>query len=101
MEFVNVPGLVNKINKRNYPSPALKTKTHLSPTQSPMFIDGAVDAPRDTTEPPKVGDDRERDDCEEGGLGALREEPSREDEVVEHVRGHQNGKVERRELSYR
>lgn len=53
MEFVNVPGL--------------------SPLQSPVVVDGAIDTPRDTAEPPKVGDDRERDDGEEDVLGALRE----------------------------
>jgi hypothetical protein len=93
------------ISKRSYPNPELnavqKPKTHLSPSQSPVLVDGAINTPRDTAEPPKVRDDRECDDAEEDILGAFREESSGEDEVVEHVRGHQDGKVERRELGCR
>jgi hypothetical protein len=87
------------------PEPALNAqkpkKPHLSPSQSPVIVDGAVNAPRDTAEPPKVCDDCERDEGEEDVLGALREAPSGEDKVVEQVGGHQNGKVERRELGCR
>ena len=106
MELVNVPGLTTKnISKRSYPSLALNTaqrlKTYLSPSQSPVLVDGAVDAPRDTTEPPKVRDDGERDEEEEDILGALRDAPGGEDEVVEQVRGHQDGKVECRKLACR
>ena len=59
-----------------------------------MLVDGTVDAPRDTAEPPKVGDDRERDDDEEDILGALQDVQGGEDEVVEHMRGYQDGKVQ-------
>ena len=83
------------------PTLKARTKTHLSPTQAPLIVDRTIDAPRDTTEPPKVRDDPERDEGKDDRLSALREAPSGEDEVVEHVGGHQDGKVERRELSYR
>lgn len=73
----------------------------MSPSQSPVLVDGAIDAPRDTAEPPEVRDDRECDNAEEDILGALREEPSGEDEMVEQVRRHKDGKVERRELDCR
>ena len=80
---------------------AQKLRTHLSPSQSPVLVDRAVDTPRDTAEPPEVGNDRERDDDEKDIFGALRDAPSGEDEVVEHVCGHQDRKVERRELACR
>jgi len=63
-----------------------------------VLIDRAVDTPRDTAEPPKVGDDRECDEGEDDSLCALREAPCGENKVVKHVRGHQHGEVERREL---
>ena len=104
MEFVYVPGLANQISKQNYPEPVIiraKKKPHLSPSQSPVIIYGAIDPPRYLAEPPEVRNDRKRDDSKEDGLGALREATRGEDKVVEYVGCHQNGKVERRELSYR
>jgi hypothetical protein len=101
MVFVYVPGLPKNISTQAGIKRGVKGKTHLSPSQPPVFVDWAVDPPRDTAEPPEVGDDRERDNEEEDILGTLREAPSGEDEVVEQVRGHQDGKVERRELSCR
>lgn len=63
-----------------------------------MVIDRTADAPCDATEPPEVADDGEHDDAKDDRLCALGETPGREDEVVEHVGSHQDGKVERREL---
>ena len=63
------------ISKRNYPNPGSnpvkKSKTHMSPSQSPVFIDGAIDTPRDTAEPPEVRDDRKCDDAKENILGTF------------------------------
>ena len=63
-----------------------------------MVVDRAVNAPCDAAEPPKVGDDTERDDSEYDRFGLLGESPGREEKVVEHVACHEDGKVERREL---
>ena len=75
-----------------------KRETNLSPPESPIVVDRAVDAPRDGAEPPKVGDDGERNKRKGDRLCAFREAAGREDEVVEHVCGHEDGKVERRKL---
>jgi hypothetical protein len=72
--------------------------TNLSPLKSPMVIDGTVDAPCDATEPPEVGDDGERNDAKGDRFCALGETPGGENEVIEHVGCHEDGKVERREL---
>ena len=105
MEFVNVPGLTkisaNGRTQTRELNAVQKSKTHMSPSQSPVFVDGTIDTPRDTAEPPEVCDDRECDNAEEDILGALREEPSGEDEMVEQVRRHKDSKVERRELDCR
>lgn len=74
---------------------------HLSPSQFSVLIDEAVDAPRNSTEPPRVRKNRECDDDEENILGALQDAASGEDEVVEHVGGHQDSEVERWELGCR
>ena len=66
-----------------------------------MVVDRAVDTPRDAAEPPKVGDDGESDEDKDDGLCALGEAAGGEDEVVEQVGGHEDGKVERRELATR
>ena len=63
-----------------------------------MVVDRAVNAPCDAAEPPKVGDDTERDDSEYDRFGLLGESPGREEKVVEHVACHEDGKVESREL---
>ena len=57
--------------------------------------------PHATAEPPKVGDDSQRDGDEKAILGAPQDALSSEDEVVELVRGYPDGKVERRELACR
>lgn len=75
-----------------------KQETNLSPPESPIVVDRAVDAPRDGAEPPKVSNDGERNKRKGDRLCAFREAAGREDEVVEHVCGHEDGKVERREL---
>lgn len=72
--------------------------TNLSPSKPPMVVDRTADAPCDTAEPPEVSDDGERDDAKDDRFCALGETSGREDEVVEHVGSHENGKVERREL---
>jgi len=63
-----------------------------------MVVDRTVDAPCDATEPPKVDDDDENDEAKDDRFCAFGETPGREDEVVEHVGRHEDGKVERREL---
>jgi hypothetical protein len=63
-----------------------------------MVVDRAGDTPRNATEPPEVGDDGEHDEAKDYRFCALGETPGREDEVVEHVGCHEDGKVERREL---
>jgi hypothetical protein len=72
--------------------------TDLSPSNSPMVVDRTVDAPCDAAEPPEVGDDGEHDNAKDDRFCALGQTPGREDEVVEHVGSHEDGKVERREL---
>jgi hypothetical protein len=72
--------------------------TDLSPSKSPMVVDRTTDAPRDAAEPPEVGDDGEHDEAKDDRFCALGQTPGREDEVVEHVGSHEDGKVERREL---
>jgi hypothetical protein len=66
-----------------------------------MVIDRAVHAPRDAAEPPKVTHDRAGDDDKDDRLCALREAAGGEHEVVKHVGGHEDAKVERRELATR
>lgn len=63
-----------------------------------MVIDRAINAPRDAAEPPEIGDDGKGDEGKDDRLRALCEAPGRKDKVVDHVRGHKDGKVERREL---
>ena len=72
--------------------------TDLSPSKPPMSVDLTADAPCDTAEPPEVGHDGEHDDTKGDRFCALRETPGREDEVIEHVGCHEDGKVEGREL---
>ena len=72
--------------------------TDLSPSKSPMVVDRTADAPCDTAEPPEIGDDSEHNEAKDNRFRALGETPGREDEVVEHVGSHENGKVESREL---
>lgn len=74
-------------------------RTNLSPLEPPMVVDRAVDAPRDATEPPKVCDDGESYRDKDDRLRTLGEAARGEDEVVEHVGGHEDAKVERRELA--
>lgn len=76
-------------------------RTNLSPLDPPMVVDRAVDAPRDAAEPPKVCDDGESDEDKDDGLCALGEAAGGEDEVVDQVGGHDDAKVERRELETR
>ncbi len=66
-----------------------------------MVVDRAVDAPRDGAEPPKVCDDGESYQGKDDRLCTLGEAAGGEDEVVEHVGGHEDPKVERRELAVR
>ncbi len=63
-----------------------------------MVVDRTADAPRDAAEPPEVGDDGEHDEPKDDRFCALGQTPGREDEVIEHVSCHEDGKVERREL---
>ncbi len=86
-------------NHQSYPKTKIMFITDLSPFQSPMIVDRTVDAPRDTAEPPEVGDDGEHDEAKDDRFCALGETPGREDEVVEHVGCHEDGKVECRELA--
>ena len=82
-------------------SPARKqiiSITDLSPSKSPMIVNRTTHAPCDAAEPPEVGDDAEHDEAKDDRFCALGETPGREDEVVEHVGCHEDGKVERREL---
>ena len=72
--------------------------TDLSPSNSPMVVDRTVDAPCDAAEPPEVGDDGEHDNAKDNRFCALGQTPGREDEMVEHVGSHKDGKVERRKL---
>ena len=66
-----------------------------------MIIDRAIDAPRNAAEPPKVCNDGESDEDKDNGLCALGEAAGGEDEVVDQVGGHEDAKVERRELETR
>jgi len=63
-----------------------------------MVVDRAIDAPRDAAEPPKVCDDGESYQDKDDRLRTLGEAARGEDEVVEHVGGHEDAKVERREV---
>jgi hypothetical protein len=75
-----------------------RVPTNLSPLEPPLVVDRAVHAPREAAEPPKVADDCASDDEKDNQLCALGEAAGGEDEVVEHVCGHEDAKVERREL---
>ena len=66
-----------------------------------MVVDRAIDAPRNAAEPPKVCNDGESDEDKDNGLCALGEAAGGEDEVVDQVGGHEDAKVERRELETR
>jgi hypothetical protein len=72
--------------------------TDLSPSKSPMVVDRTAHTPCDAAEPPEVGDDSEHDEAKDDRFCALGKTPGREDEVVEHVGSHEDGKVQRREL---
>lgn len=110
MQVINIPRLTNgpkekKGGKKNnttisnlFPVQKKRQRTDLSPAKSPMFVDWAIDAPRDAAEPPKVGDDGNDDERKDDRLCALREAARSEDKVVEHMGGHEDSKVERREL---
>jgi hypothetical protein len=63
-----------------------------------MVVDRTAHTPCDAAEPPEVGDDSEHDEAKDDRFCALGKTPGREDEVVEHVGCHEDGKVERREL---
>lgn len=63
-----------------------------------MVADRAVDAPRGAAEPPKVCDDGESYQDKDDRLCTLGDAAGGEDEVVEQVGGHEDAKVERREL---
>ncbi len=63
-----------------------------------MVADGAVDAPRDTPEPPEGADDDERADTEDNLFCADGKTARGEDEVVEDMCEHQDGEVEGRKL---
>src|SRR5216684_1024304 len=98
--IINIPRLMDR-KVHQPPLPEKKTrwlKTDLSPSESPMVVDRTVHAPCDAAEPPKVGDDGERDDSEDDRFCALGDTPGHKYKVVEHVGCHEDGKVERREL---
>ena len=100
LQIINIPRLTDQ-KIISFPSREKKKKkstTDLSPPKSPMVVDRAIDAPRDATEPPKVGHDGKRNDGKYDRFCALGEAPSREDKVIEHVRCHDDAKIERREL---
>lgn len=79
-------------------NPTKRLKMHLSSSQSPVLVDGATDTPHNHGTP-KVGNDRKCNDEENDILGVLQEVLSSEDEVIEHVHGYQDGKVECWELA--
>lgn len=63
-----------------------------------MVVDGSVDAEGGTTEPPEGEHDGGDAHPEDDPFRLLGELACCEDEVVEYVREHQHGEVERREL---
>ena len=75
-----------------------ETRTYRAPLESPVLVDGTVDAPRDTTEPPEGADDGEDGDAEDDLFCAVGETAGGEDEVIQEVAEHQDGEVEGREL---
>lgn len=63
-----------------------------------MFVDRPIDTERETSEPPEGGEDGERGDTEDYPFCAFCQAFGREDEVVEKVSQHKDGKVQRRQL---
>ena len=97
MYFVNIPGLTKNHQQTEPSEPGIECRAKAQKHPPPVLVDGTVDAPHDTTEPPKVGDNHERDDDEKDILGTPGDAPCGEDQVVENMCGHQDGKVEHRE----
>jgi hypothetical protein len=102
MEFVNVPGLTKNISKRKLPQPGVQSqkRTFLHPSPQCSLTGPSIPhaTPRNHQKfatianaitPKKIF------------LVRSERQSSGEDEVVEQVRGHQDGKVERRELGCR
>ena len=73
-------------------------KTYRAPLETPMVVDRSLDAPRDTLEPPEGTDDDEHADSEDDLFCAGSETARGEHEVIEEMREHQDGEVERWEL---
>lgn len=76
----------------------LRWDTYFAPQKAFVLRDGPVDPKRHTFEPPEGSYDRTRADREGDPFCNQSEAPRREDEMVEHVREHQHGKVEGWEL---
>jgi hypothetical protein len=76
----------------------IKGDAYFAPQKAFVLRDGPVDPERHTLEPPEGSYDRTRADREGDPFCNQSEAPRREDEMVEHVREHQHGKVEGWEL---
>ncbi len=63
-----------------------------------MFVDGPINTEREAPEPPEGGKYGERRDTEDNPFCAFCQAFGREDEVVEKVSQHEDGKVQRRQL---
>lgn len=76
-----------------------RTRTYFTPLESPVLVDGTIDAKGDAPEPPETAEDTETADTEYNPLGFVGEPARREDEVVDHVREHQDREVQGRQLN--
>ena len=63
-----------------------------------MLADGTINAKGDAPEPPETAEDSETADTEYNPLGFVGEPARREDEVIDHVREHQDREVQGRQL---